>query len=246
MSYSNILMRCSSLGLLMTEPVSKADKDAGVLSKTAQSHLISVYIREKYGRIKEVETKQMRKGKEAEEDSIDLLSKYLGRYLQKNTERIDNDFVTGLPDIFEGDKIIGCDFIWDIKTCWDIFTFMDKLTSPLDKNYWWQLQGYMYLTGAKKSAIAYCLTDTPEYLIASEKRKLMYQMDVATEESPEFQEAAAGLELNLIYPDIPTKEKVLIFNVDRDDDAIFRISQKVERARLWLQEFEQKHINFNA
>ncbi len=31
-------IRCSSLGVLFTEPQSKADKDAGLLSKTAQTH----------------------------------------------------------------------------------------------------------------------------------------------------------------------------------------------------------------
>ena len=48
--FSKTLIRCSSLGLLMTEPQSKADKEAGLLSKSAQKHLIDVYISEKYGR----------------------------------------------------------------------------------------------------------------------------------------------------------------------------------------------------
>jgi hypothetical protein len=46
----------------MTEPQSKAAKDAGELSKTAKSHLLDVYIAEKYGRKRDIQTKQMRKG----------------------------------------------------------------------------------------------------------------------------------------------------------------------------------------
>ena len=42
--FSKTLIRSSSVGYLMTEPQSKAAKDAGELSKTAKSHLLDVYI----------------------------------------------------------------------------------------------------------------------------------------------------------------------------------------------------------
>lgn len=57
MDWTKVLIRCSSLGCLFTEPQAKADKDAGNLSKTAKTHLKSVYIREKYGREKDIVTK---------------------------------------------------------------------------------------------------------------------------------------------------------------------------------------------
>ena len=83
MNFNKTLIRSSSVGYLMTEPVTKADKDAGVLSKTAKSHLIEIYIAEKYGRRKDVQTKQMRKGVEVEDDAIELLAQSLGRPLSK-------------------------------------------------------------------------------------------------------------------------------------------------------------------
>ncbi len=57
--FSKTLIRSSSVGYLMTEPQSKAAKDAGELSKTAKSHLLDVYIAEKYGRKRDIQTKQM-------------------------------------------------------------------------------------------------------------------------------------------------------------------------------------------
>ena len=152
--WSKTLIRCSSLGQLLTEPKNKADKDAGRLSKTAQTMLIKDYVRVRYDRTKDINSFAMEKGTFAEENSIDLLSKYLKRLLKKNEERLSNDYLTGLPDIFEGETIINCDFIWDIKTCQDIWTFLDKITEELDKTYYYQLQGYMALTGCKKAAIA--------------------------------------------------------------------------------------------
>ena len=74
MQWNDTHIRASSVGYLMTEPVTKADKEAGLLSKTAQKHLLEVYIAEKYGRKKDIQTKQMKKGIEVEQESIDLLS----------------------------------------------------------------------------------------------------------------------------------------------------------------------------
>jgi hypothetical protein len=187
----------------------------------------------------------MKKGKEAEEDSITMLSKYLKKFLRKNKERIDNEYITGLPDTYEGEQIMGCEIIYDIKTSWDIWTFLPNIGSKLNSDYYYQLQGYMWLTGCQKSAIVYCLADTPQNIIDAEKLKLLRSMNVISEESPEYIEAAAGLEINMIYPDMPLNEKILLFPVIRDESVIERISQKVIKAREFLYEFEKSHINFN-
>ena len=76
----------------------------------------------------------------------------------------------------------------------------------------------------------------------AEKKKLLYQMNVISEESPDYIDAAAGLEINMIYPDIPLEEKILIFRVERDEEVIERMKQKVEKAREFLENFEKKFI----
>lgn len=243
--FSKTLIRCSSLGLLMTEPQSKADKEAGLLSKSAQKHLIDVYIAEKYGRKRDIQTKQMKKGTFAEEDSIDLLSRYLKKHLLKNEERIKNDFVTGLPDIYEGESIYNADEITDIKSSYDLWTFLGNLPDKLDSIYYWQLQGYMWLTGAKKAKIAYCLVNAPEFIIQQEKYSLLRKLDVATDENPLFVKEAAKLEFNLKFDDISFEERVLLFPIERNEDDILRIEQKVLKAREFLSQIQQKHLTFN-
>ena len=244
-NWDSVLIRCSSLGALFTEPKSKEDKESGNLSQTAKTMLINEYIRLKYDRVRDIETKQMKKGKEAEEDSITMLSKYLKKFLRKNKERLNNEYITGLPDTYEGEQIMGCEIIYDIKTSWDIWTFLPNIGSKLNSDYYYQLQGYMWLTGCQKSAIVYCLADTPQNIIDAEKLKLLRSMNVISEESPEYIEAAAGLEINMIYPDMPLNEKILLFPVSRDESVIERISKKVIKAREFLYEFEKSHINFN-
>jgi hypothetical protein len=238
MNWSEILIRASSVGYLMTEPVTKADKEAGVLSKTAQKHLLDVYISEKYNRRRDIQTKQMKKGIEVEQESIDLLSMFLKKPFAKNTERFSNKYITGLPDIID-------DGIIDIKSSYDLWTFLGNIPDKLDNLYYWQMMSYTWLTGKTKATIAYCLVNTPDNIIQQEKYYLLKKLDVISEESPEFIQEAMKLELNMKFDDIAMEERILMFDVSRNEDDILRIEQKVEKAREHLQDIENTHKNFN-
>jgi hypothetical protein len=240
-NFNETLIRSSSVGYLMTEPQTKADKEAGVLSKTAQKHLIEVYIAEKYGRVRDIQTKQMKKGVEVEDDSIQLLNKYWNVSYSKNTERFTNSFISGHPDIIT----LNPNMVVDIKSSYDLWTFLGNIPDKLDNLYYWQLQSYMWLTGSEKAYIAYCLVNTPFGIIEQEKRYLLNKMDVISEESPEYVKEAMKLEFNMTFDDIDISERILLFKVDRNEDDILRIQHKVERAREFLQELERTHLNFN-
>lgn len=245
MNWNETLIRCSSLGNIMTEPKEKAAKEAGELSKTAKNYLKKVYAREKYGREQDIVTKQIQKGVEVEEESITLLSRVLKKMLKKNDVRLSNEYITGLPDIFEGESVEKAESITDIKSSYDLFSFLPNIGEPLDRDYYYQLQGYMALSGAKRASIAYCLVNTPEHIIQGEKYKLFKAMNMISEESPEYLKEAAKIERSLIFDDIPKEERVLLFHVERDDEVIEKIYQKVQKAREFLKEFEQSHLEFN-
>lgn len=239
MDFQNTLIRCSSLGCLFTEPQSKADKEAGKLSKTAQSHLLQTYIREYWGIEKDVQTKQMLKGTSVEEESLTLVSLYDGRFYQKNDERKSNGYIVGTPDIVE-------DTVDDIKSSYDAHTFLPKLIDPIDKDYYAQLQGYLWLFDKERARLRYCLVDTPEAIRNQEKYYLLRRMDVATEEAPEFLREWAKLEKNMIFSHLPVHERVITLEVARDEEFIQKIPAKVERAREFLAEFHQLHTRQNT
>jgi hypothetical protein len=249
MNWNETLIRASSVGYLMTEPVTKADKEAGVLSKTAQKHLLEVYVAEKYGRKKDISTKQMRKGNEVEEEAIDFLSEYLGHYKgyhTKNINRYHNEYIAGTPDVvslLEGNG--AGPVIYDVKSSYDLWTFTNNMLDKVDNLYYWQMQSYMWLVGAKKAYVAFCLLDTPFGIVEQEKKSLLYKMNVISEESPEYLKEALKLEFNMTFNDIPAKERILIFPIDRNDDDILRIQAKVEKAREFLHQIESLHSNFN-
>ena len=164
MNADKILFRCSSLGYLMTEPKNKSEK----LSETTKTHLVDVYVANVYGRHTEIDNKFLSKGNAEEENAITAYSLVKKRMFKKNSKRLNNDFISGEPDLFIGESIHKADAIIDTKTSWDVFTYSRAKASPLNKMYFWQGMGYMALTGAKECTIAYCLINTPYQLVNRE------------------------------------------------------------------------------
>lgn len=242
-NWGSVKFRASSWGNLLTEPQTKAAKEAGELSVTCQKELIKIYSLIKYGRKKDITTAAMEKGKAVEDESIRLFSVMEGKMFFKNEDALENDWFCGHPDIFSGDNVQNAEECHDIKSSWELDSFMPKLVEEPDKGYVAQLNCYYSLTGAQGGSIAYCLVDCPPEVLMGEKRKLLYAMNVISEESPAYIRASEELERLLTFPDIPEQERVIKKTVPRDEDLIDRMKAKVPIFRQWLAEFEQKHLS---
>lgn len=157
-------IRCSSLSRIMTEPKGK-DEVLSVGAKTYVEDLASEFV---YGYTKLISSKEMDKGIIVENASIALLNDVMFTSYVKNTERKTNDWLTGECDIFTGSKII------DIKSSWSLPTFPATVRAGRDKDYEWQLRGYMMLWDCDESEIAYCMVTTPDELIRFEPTEIHY------------------------------------------------------------------------
>lgn len=235
MSFDNYKFHPSSLGLIMTN-----SRTNDPLGETAKSHLVECYIEHKYGRYKGISNKYIEKGLMAEEDSIDLYSLVKRKMFAKNQELIENDYFVGTPDLFEGPTIREATLIIDLKTSWDIFTFFSSMVKPLDTKYFWQLQAYMDLTGAKVSKLVYCLVNTPLKLVEDEKKKTMWKMGVIDEEEDElYQTACNEIDKNSNYDDIPKEKRYIEFTINRDEEKIEAAHERVKLCRTFLNELPQ-------
>jgi len=243
MDFSQTKFRASSWGNLLSEPVSKADKESGKLSLTCQKELIKIYNQVCYGRKKDITTKQMDKGTICEPESIKLYSLVEGKLFYKNEEKLENEWFTGHPDIFLGDNIMNADQVDDIKSSYELDTFMPKLIESVDKSYEAQMNVYYDLCNCQGGNLVYCLVDCPESVLENEKKKLLYSMNVISEISPEYLIAVAELEKLLLFPDIDYRERVIKINVPRNDELIQKMKDKVPVLRQWLQDFHEKHMN---
>lgn len=227
--FSNYKFHPSMLGELMTESRSKGD-----IGETFKSALMSCFIEAKYGRKKNIQNKYIEKGLAVEEDSITLYSRVKKKFFQKNEETLVNDFFIGTPDLFEGPSIHEATAIIDIKSSWNIHTFFSTIIKPQNKSYYWQGQAYMDLTGAKTFKLVYCLVSAPEQIINDEKRRLAWQMGVATDDNELAQKAFEELDREMIFDDIPIEERWIQQVIMRDDNAIESAKEKMKVCRDFL------------
>lgn len=225
MTADDILFRCSSLGHLMTEPRSKSES----LSETTKTHLVDVFVSNKYGRNTDVVNKYTTKGMMVEEDSLTLYSRFKKEIFFKNESHFSNEFIKGTPDI-----VTKHGMVIDVKSSWNIYTFFRNNATSLNKMYYWQLQGYMALTDCKVSTLAYCLVNTPDMLIQDEKRRLQYKMGVIDDSNKTFEEACQDLDKLMVYDDIPLSEKVIEIEIKRNDSDIERLYQRVKDCREYM------------
>jgi hypothetical protein len=220
-------IRCSSLGKLMTSPKSKGE----VLSQTAKTYLKELALEKKFGIRKEFSSRYTDKGNTQEDLAIEMASQVLKLpFALKNTEYFENEFIKGTPDLILEDEII------DIKCSWDGTTFPWFEEELPNKDYFWQLVGYCWLTGRSKARVVYCLVDTPEDIVQDEIRRTSwkkFEIDV-TEETEN--EVRAKHE----FSHISENKRVRAFQVELNEANIEQVKEKLSHAREYYNDLINK------
>ncbi|MDA5614386.1 translocation protein TolB precursor, partial [Pasteurella multocida] len=92
--------RCSILHRLIGEPKTKADKETGKITETAKSAVREIVKFDLFGYESFEGNKYTKKGNDLEEQAIKLSGLRRGLPLKKNTERRENDLITGECDVY--------------------------------------------------------------------------------------------------------------------------------------------------
>ncbi len=160
-------IRCSAIGKIMATPRSKTE----LLSQTAKTYIHELVLQEKYGIRKEFSSRYTDKGNAVEDLSISLVNDVLDvNFIYKNEQYFENDYIKGTPDVNTEDVLL------DVKSSWDATTFPFFDTEIPNKDYFYQLQGYMWLTGKQQSMLCYCLVDTPIEMVEDEIRRAHWKL----------------------------------------------------------------------
>lgn len=153
--------RCSALHQFLGVPKSKADQEAGYITDTAKSAVRDIVKFDLFGYQAFEGNKYTEKGNELEDQAIKFSGLKRGLPLKKNTERRENDLITGECDIYVPSRRL----IIDTKCSWDIGThpfFMDEAQAKTKKaGYDIQMQGYMWLWDCDEAQIDFVLFPTP-------------------------------------------------------------------------------------
>lgn len=186
------------------ETLEKLRNKPSDLPAGAISYLKEWYAEQLFNDGEEIYSKYTDKGNMCEAEAIDMIAENLGYcFLDKNEEHLSNSFLTGTPDI------ITENYVLDAKCPFNGKTFLEACTGKLNNDYWWQMQGYMALTGLMVAKVCYCLIDTPE--------DCNYGRAVS-------------------YQSAPYRFKA--FHVDRDEGAITAIANRVAMCNEWLKKYE--------
>lgn len=201
-------------------------RDNPELSEGAKTYCQTWLKEQIYGRINEFSSKYTEKGNSVESEAIEFVSEQLKWGLVfKNEEHFEDEHLTGTPDIILDDSV------HDIKNSWSCFTFPLFNQDVPDKDYGWQLQGYMALTGKEKAGLHYCLMDAPLMLVESEARKIAYKNGESEVSAELYDEVCRDMS----YSDVDAKYRRNSFEISRDDSAIQSIRERVELCRQYIE-----------
>lgn len=208
-------IRASLLGKIMTDSKTPTKDPLGA---TCRSALRDIWIAENYHRECDFTSAMIEKGNKNENEGITMLTKSLRTFFAKNTEHFSNDYFTGTPDVIDDGRV------FDIKCSWSLSTFFD---AEITKDYLWQGQVYMELTGCKMFNLVYVLTDTPQKLIDQEVSKILYR----SADTSLFDDIEEATRKQLTFSDIPFESRIKIFNIQHDPEMIQKAKDKIDLCR---------------
>ena len=181
-----------------------------------------------YNRRNEFYSKACDKGNIVEDDSIAYVGRVLDLFLTKNEEYKEDDYKTGTCDVDTGDLII------DVKNPESCFTFPLYDIDIPTKDYYYQLQGYMSLWNRQQAKLIYTLMDTPDKLLISEANFLARRLEC------DFQEAFDIVKKQNTYSHLTDELRYKEFNIERDDNVIQEIEERVKMCQKYVNELQSK------
>ena len=159
--------RPSQLGKLMTNSRSKSE----TLSETCKSEIRKIAKQDFYGYSTYLNTKPIMKGRDWEQEGIDLLNSVRFANYKKNTNRVENEYMSGECDILTDDLII------DIKSSWSLETFPATPGEAESSDYEWQGRAYMWLYDRPAFELVYTMFTTPDELLTEWDNLSIHRVD---------------------------------------------------------------------
>lgn len=212
-------------------------KGLGDTGKTFAKEWLKEYL---YNRSPEIKSKYIEKGNQSEEDGFTLMATELNLgMVYKNTEFFSNDFMTGTPDLIVNGTV------YDNKCSWSLSTFPMFDDVCKNKDYYWQLQTYMELTGCKKAILAYTLIDAPEWMVeqavkwemnADKVYKIISEMVYTKDYFDTLADRFCSTSTMNNFVEIPEKDRIKTFEFSKNEGEIALIKSRVFECRTHLKE----------
>ena len=196
-----------------------------MLSQTAKSYIEELAKEHLFGIKKVFKSRYTDKGNEVEEQAIELTEDVLGfEFLTKNEKYFENDYIKGTPDVITTSLII------DVKSSWSGETFPFFESELPNKDYYYQVMGYMWLTGKQNALISYCLINTPEEIVNDEIRRTAwgkYEIEPSEETIREVKSVHN-------FSHIPKDRRVKAFHVEFNEGVVNEMKTRIDECRKYF------------
>ena len=234
----NWYVRSSSLGDLMSKGRGKE------FGATAMKVIQDAVLLNKYGIKTQIQSKYLDKGIINEPEALKMFARKFNLHYEDSDskKRLFNDYMTGEPDIYKvytDDSGNTHEILGDVKCSFSASTFPflhDGDLKSLNKSYYFQMMSYMWLTNCHESYLAYCLTDTPDYMMEDEVQRRTYKAMVYPENSSKDMseiedEVRSQVHNEMKVSHMPEKSRIRVFKVEYDQDAVDEIQERIIKAR---------------
>lgn len=208
------------------------------LGQTGYSYLESWLKENLYKRRTEIKSKYLDKGNLSEEEGFTLAALQLDLgMVYKNTKLFENDCMIGTPDLIVNGTV------YDIKCSWSLDTFPMFDKECPNKDYFYQLQSYMELTGCDNSVLVYCLIDADISLIEQAVKwesdpekiyRIICNMTYTQEAFDAYRQQFCHTAKSDYFVEIPEKDRIRTFAIPKDDKVIALIQDRVTESRTYI------------
>ena len=180
-----------------------------------------------YKKRTQIHSKYTVKGILNESENIFYASKHLNwGSVDKNEEELENEWLTGTPDVRLADEVI------DIKSSFSHDTFPLLESECPSKDYICQVRGYMELDNKSKGSVCYVLSTSPSHLIEREINNESFNFGYDRDDN-EFRQSIIDL---YSYDEYPSGLRIKTFNIEKDDAFMDEVKMRVKLSRKYITE----------
>lgn len=209
-------------------------------SKRILSELILYYCAETYGKTPISKGGQQflatEKGTLAEPESIKLLSRVDGVQYWKNTKYFENKWFKGIPDVLITDESNKVRKVIEIKTSYDLPSFIMAMHQPEPSQNLLEVMGYMDLVQCRDAEIVHVLSDMPDQIMAHEERRLKERYTMLELDEDRISDRIERVLDNMSYSEIPDELKVFRRSVSYNKLTMKDAKTRVTLAKKWMKE----------
>lgn len=215
--------------------------------------LAQTYAFEMYGKSKLTKGNEspmfLEKGSMAEPEAIKFLSQMDGAEYQKNETLYENKWFKGKPDVVVRDENGHPKKVIEVKTSYDLPSFIVSMVRPESPRNIYETMGYMDVLGCKESEIVHVLVDMPEKIASFQKKKMLERYEHLGIDPLLADDKVEKVLADMEYSGIPDEYKIFRRAVEINSLTLRAAKNRVKTARTWLAKvdaaFTKKQVNLS-